>query len=263
MCSTTGMHAKRVWRRDLLRPYRIPGYPLTPALFIAAAVGMLIDAAMRQPLEVLVGLFVLALGAIVHRFWRGLRAVAHSSPVSFGIHVGKVADAAKCTVREHVLAHGEAWQLPRAGAGAPVPSPSLLAAARRGETPIVNEYPTSLLAADVVVALARLERYPPLDSATAARIAVGAINAVRAVVAHATMSLFDIESVELPRGAGALLGGRLLRDVRHRRWETPTSRSLAGRRRASTYVRRVSSGPPGSPEPLPLNRLHYYAAQSC
>jgi hypothetical protein len=50
-----------------------------------------------------------------------------------------------------------------------------------------------LLSADVVVALARLEGYPLLDSATAARIAVGASNAVRAVVTHATMSLFDID----------------------------------------------------------------------
>jgi APA family basic amino acid/polyamine antiporter len=65
-------------RPDLLRPYRVPGYPLTPALFIAAAVGMLIDAAMRQPFEALVGLVVLALGAIVHRFWRGSHAVAET-----------------------------------------------------------------------------------------------------------------------------------------------------------------------------------------
>jgi hypothetical protein len=50
-----------------------------------------------------------------------------------------------------------------------------------------------LLSADVVVALASLEGYPLLDRATAARIAVGASNAVRAVVAHATLSLFDID----------------------------------------------------------------------
>lgn len=53
--------------------------------------------------------------------------------------------------------------------------------------------PDRSLAPEVVIALARLAAYPPLDSDTAARIAVGAANAVRAVAASASGSLFDTE----------------------------------------------------------------------
>jgi hypothetical protein len=53
--------------------------------------------------------------------------------------------------------------------------------------------PLPALAPEVVIALARLAGYPPPDADTAARIAVGAGNAVRAVAASATESLFDTE----------------------------------------------------------------------
>jgi hypothetical protein len=49
------------------------------------------------------------------------------------------------------------------------------------------------LDAAIVEALARLVGYPPLDAATAARIAAGASHAVAAVRASATQSLFDAE----------------------------------------------------------------------
>ncbi|HXQ32078.1 MAG TPA: hypothetical protein VN790_08965 [Steroidobacteraceae bacterium] len=56
-----------------------------------------------------------------------------------------------------------------------------------------DQQPESSLAPEVVMALARLAGYPPLDADTAARIAVGASNAVRAVAASATVSLIDTE----------------------------------------------------------------------
>ena len=52
------------------------------------------------------------------------------------------------------------------------------------------------LTAEIVAALARLEGYPALDADTAARIAVGATNAVRAVALSSTMSCFDAEPVD-------------------------------------------------------------------
>ncbi len=54
------------------------------------------------------------------------------------------------------------------------------------------EPPTPLDAA-AVQALARLAGYPPQDPRTAASIAVGASNAVRAVAASVDHSLFDLE----------------------------------------------------------------------
>ena len=53
-----------------------------------------------------------------------------------------------------------------------------------------------LLTAEMVMALARLEGYPVLDRETAARIAVGAANAVRAVAASATLDTFDTEPTD-------------------------------------------------------------------
>ncbi len=49
------------------------------------------------------------------------------------------------------------------------------------------------LSADAVLELARLEGYANLDADTAARIAIGASNAVRAVSATVRESLFDVE----------------------------------------------------------------------
>jgi hypothetical protein len=49
------------------------------------------------------------------------------------------------------------------------------------------------LPAAAVEALAIVEGYPPLDADTAARIAIGASNATRAVTESVTESLFDTE----------------------------------------------------------------------
>ena len=62
------------------------------------------------------------------------------------------------------------------------------------------------LSPEAVLELARLEGYAHLDAETAARIAVGASNAVRAVAASVDRSLFDVEPLhyllELERLAG-------------------------------------------------------------
>ena len=52
---------------------------------------------------------------------------------------------------------------------------------------------TPTLSPQTVLEVARLEGYVNLDSETAARIAVGAGNAVRAVTASVDRSLFDVE----------------------------------------------------------------------
>lgn len=47
------------------RPYRVPGYPWTPGLFIAGAVGVVLAAAVREPRAALMGLIFIALGLAV------------------------------------------------------------------------------------------------------------------------------------------------------------------------------------------------------
>ncbi len=63
-----------VFRRRLPaveHPYRVPGYPLTPALFIAAAVGLVANQIWAQPWDSLKGLTVVAAGLPVYWLWRG------------------------------------------------------------------------------------------------------------------------------------------------------------------------------------------------
>ena len=50
---------------DAVRPYRVPGYPLTPLLFIAAAAALALNTIATQPLRAGIGLGIVLLGAAV------------------------------------------------------------------------------------------------------------------------------------------------------------------------------------------------------
>jgi basic amino acid/polyamine antiporter, APA family len=55
---------------DLPRPYRVPGYPLTPVVFIVAALALVANTIATQPLRAAVGLGIVFLGAPAYAFWR-------------------------------------------------------------------------------------------------------------------------------------------------------------------------------------------------
>lgn len=62
-----------VYRRrapDAARPYRVPGYPLTPLLFIVAAAALVMNTIVRQPVRASIGLAIVFLGAPVYLIWR-------------------------------------------------------------------------------------------------------------------------------------------------------------------------------------------------
>jgi APA family basic amino acid/polyamine antiporter len=56
------------------RPFRVPGYPLTPALFIVAAVAIVVNTALARPVQALVGLGIVATGIPAYLVWRWRRA---------------------------------------------------------------------------------------------------------------------------------------------------------------------------------------------
>lgn len=56
---------------DLVRPYRVPGYPITPAVFIVAALALVANTIATQPLRTAIGLGIVFLGAPVYLLWRG------------------------------------------------------------------------------------------------------------------------------------------------------------------------------------------------
>ncbi|MGH7495878.1 MAG: amino acid permease [bacterium] len=65
-----------VYRRrhpDWPRPFRVPGYPFTPVLFMLSALAIVANTIISQPGRALVGLAVVFLGAPAFFFWRRLR----------------------------------------------------------------------------------------------------------------------------------------------------------------------------------------------
>ena len=54
----------------MARPYRVPGYPFTPALFIVAALALVINTMATQPMRAAIGLGIVLLGAPAFLLWR-------------------------------------------------------------------------------------------------------------------------------------------------------------------------------------------------
>ena len=62
-----------VYRRRLphaARPFRVPGYPLTPALFIVAASGIVVSTLVSRPTQALLGIGIILLGMPAYWWWR-------------------------------------------------------------------------------------------------------------------------------------------------------------------------------------------------
>lgn len=58
---------------DAPRPYRVWGYPLTPAIFLIVAVGLMINALLAMPGRALAGIGIVALGLPLYAYYsRGL-----------------------------------------------------------------------------------------------------------------------------------------------------------------------------------------------
>jgi APA family basic amino acid/polyamine antiporter len=57
-------------RPNAHRPYRVPGYPLTPLLFVAAAVALVVNTIAAQPRVAGIGLLMVFAGAPAYLYWR-------------------------------------------------------------------------------------------------------------------------------------------------------------------------------------------------
>ena len=58
-------------------PFRVPGYPLVPAIFLVASAGMLGDALFREPVATLLGFAVICAGIPVYFIWRSRLTPRH------------------------------------------------------------------------------------------------------------------------------------------------------------------------------------------
>jgi APA family basic amino acid/polyamine antiporter len=63
------VYSLRRARPDLQRPYRVPGYPVTPAVFIAAAILLLVNAFVAERMALVV-FAIIAAGIPVFWIWR-------------------------------------------------------------------------------------------------------------------------------------------------------------------------------------------------
>ena len=64
---------------DVVRPYRVPGYPFTPAAFVVAALALVANTIATQPMRAAIGLGIVFLGAPAYVFWRRSAAVKGSA----------------------------------------------------------------------------------------------------------------------------------------------------------------------------------------
>ena len=62
--------ALRIKRPDAERPFRVPGYPLTPILFVLAAAAIVVNTIVSQPGQSAIGIGMVLLGAPAYLVWR-------------------------------------------------------------------------------------------------------------------------------------------------------------------------------------------------
>lgn len=68
-----GVYILRRRSPDVPRPYRTVGYPITPAVFLLAALAMLANSAVQQPKFTLIGFGIILLGIPVFYVWNSVR----------------------------------------------------------------------------------------------------------------------------------------------------------------------------------------------
>ncbi len=81
MLSAAAVYRLRAKRPDHPRPFRVPGYPVTPAVMIAAGLWITGNELMRSPAPSVAGLVLLAASWPAYRLWRARRpAVSRGAP---------------------------------------------------------------------------------------------------------------------------------------------------------------------------------------
>ena len=71
--AVAGVYVLRAARPDLPRPYRTVGYPITPAVFLLASVGMVVNALVTDPVNTGVTFAIILAGVPVYVVWRRVR----------------------------------------------------------------------------------------------------------------------------------------------------------------------------------------------
>jgi len=70
----TALLVLRRTRPDAPRPFRVPGYPVVPVIFVAVCFVLLVNTLFTRPVESLFGCLILALGVPAYLWWRSQEA---------------------------------------------------------------------------------------------------------------------------------------------------------------------------------------------
>lgn len=68
--------ALRIKRPNAERPFRVPGYPVTPVVFVAAAAAIVLNTIVEQPGQSALGIGMVLLGVPAYAWWRSRRGSA-------------------------------------------------------------------------------------------------------------------------------------------------------------------------------------------
>jgi amino acid transporter len=71
--TVAGVYVLRRRRPELPRPYRTWGYPVVPALFLLASLGLIANALVTEPRNTLITLLIIAAGLPAYLIWRAFR----------------------------------------------------------------------------------------------------------------------------------------------------------------------------------------------
>ena len=55
---------------EIQRPYKVPGYPLVPVIFVLVSAWFVINTLIQQPKESLIGLGLVLLGIPAYIYWK-------------------------------------------------------------------------------------------------------------------------------------------------------------------------------------------------
>jgi len=70
---------RRATRPDAARPYRVWGYPVVPALFVAGMLAVVLNTLIAAPLESVLGLIAIATGLPAYVWWSRRRGPRRSA----------------------------------------------------------------------------------------------------------------------------------------------------------------------------------------
>jgi APA family basic amino acid/polyamine antiporter len=82
--AVAGVSVLRRKRPDLPRPYRVWGYPVVPALFLLASLGMVVNALVTDPVNTGMTLLIILAGIPIYFLWTWARR-PRSAPQSQGL----------------------------------------------------------------------------------------------------------------------------------------------------------------------------------